>query len=1693
MRKNVLRIALITLLVLAMAIPAVMIPAMAAESVTYYYKHDFEGLSGNLTGLDDNSSEPFWHYGTWAAPSAAYISKDPFDSNNEVVRFDFKTVDTGSCGYDFVSYGDSNNPSKITWDDSTKTSGTVTVGSSTETVAVTSPDGGKTVLLNGSYLKVYSTNAELETIYGGGNVNKNLSFNNMSTVTTGTVVFELDMYLSEDASGISVSQLNGFSSLFSVSLSNSYLEPASGTWKAKLNKGAWNHISVVLDLVTGLRTFYVDYAYVGEYMPEDAYKISSITASSWIAAKIVRGSGQVGNLSGYMLLDNPNIHKLHSSETVSADAYTDSNLLSATVTTPKGTISDIMGKQALVTPGAVTVTAKYLDSTYTNGLLGTNLQQDVSIRLTNTGGIRFATNINTAVLSKLTALKDGGYIKDVSIGTMIAPLDYVSSVGKFTHAAFKSAGKTYLDVGGKVGTWYDSSNLTPSEGFDQLFVGSILNIREGNRSRNFAAVGYVKVTTLGGDVRYIYSYDYTGTANTSYDSIQNVASKLCYLNGTPTVYYQKLSDERKAMMDSFIQGKTSAGDYGSYLSAVEYTSHEFFFTNASGVACRLTFDGNNGWRLQAVKSTGNASRYNYFDDIGAGQALAKYLGETYSDITLKLSIDHSNSSYVKLTAGEDNPYVLLYKSKSLIEFYSADGVLRSDINAITADTSADTVTMKGNLATGEAVYGGGERFDAMNRRGSSMWLNISDSYNGGREGSRLYPDAFTYTGTYVAIPLFITSRGAGMYINRYEVMTVDFDTDAYNDQWCVVLDNNLMDCYFYATGRMSDALDGYTDLTGAASLPEEWAQGVMVCRYAPDLKSLEGETKVYTRLIDIPNYTTLTLYDNGKFSTLAVNATSFTEGCFLYSNGYRAYRYQDGQFHRTSPKGSPGGYGVKEIVMDMIRAGMTPTALILEPANIENTSNGSIVAQENYKKLTEMIDWLHTEADIVWEGQTYHKPAMKAMVYMGLAGMGANMPGYKTDYYLHAKIIDQDGNAYYTYNTPRRDTENPDAQGADSQSYLDITNPEAVDWFMNTVWSRLIDLGVDGVKIDFCENVLDEGTYADLTVVKGSTAPDGSIVSETIVLENATLEYLPYDDTILEGDEVHHALPSFFISMFYKAANELMEQKQIPNDFVVLSRGGGIGSQRNPYMWAGDNTREFSALSMQLRAMMSSGLSGLPFMTVDMAGYGYHYGNSWGPDVDRDYQLYCVETGEILSSYGAVRVWEGEIFTRALQYMAFTTNIQTHGDVLMVQDFTTQVQGISKIYTDLHNDLLGYIQKVSAEACTTGMPAVRHLVLNYQGDENVYDINDQFMLGDGILVAPVMESSADWTYKTTTDSSYYVDYRGNRVCKVSGATAEQLKSVARQSTYYADLAAASADPSITKTMTRSVYLPAGEWVNALTGQVIKSSGQSVSVTVAFNQIPVFLNADSKDAQSLIDNVFNGDAWQSINGGKTIADVGYTITFVDHDGTVLSQGTYAEGATVTAPAAPQRAQDNTYTYTFAGWDKTVSSTANASVTYTAVYTKTYREYTVTFTDDTGKTLASKSYHYGDTLSAPSVPNKDQDNYYTYAFSGWDNGYTGICNGAATYKATYTKTQRTYTVTFLGYDGNAISTLTLTWGQAITAPTAPEVISDAKYDYFFVEWDQEIPATCQGNATFSATYRREYNDIYDPFDNDRFPTL
>jgi alpha-glucosidase (family GH31 glycosyl hydrolase) len=108
---------------------------------------------------------------------------------------------------------------------------------------------------------------------------------------------------------------------------------------------------------------------------------------------------------------------------------------------------------------------------------------------------------------------------------------------------------------------------------------------------------------------------------------------------------------------------------------------------------------------------------------------------------------------------------------------------------------------------------------------------------------------------------------------------------------------------------------------------------------------------------------------------------------------------------------------------------------------------------------------------------------------------------------------------------------------------------------------------------------------------------------------------------------------------------------------------------------------------------------------------------------------------------------ESQIFLRGTQFTAFTICMQTHGSVRRSYQFAEEneeylyVTEIYRAYTKLHEHLTPYLTELCEEASTTGMPVMRHLVLGWQDDANVYDINNQYMLGDAFLVAPILNKN----------------------------------------------------------------------------------------------------------------------------------------------------------------------------------------------------------------------------------------------------------------------------------------------------------------------------------------------------------------
>ncbi|MFI3238697.1 MAG: InlB B-repeat-containing protein, partial [Lachnospiraceae bacterium] len=212
---------------------------------------------------------------------------------------------------------------------------------------------------------------------------------------------------------------------------------------------------------------------------------------------------------------------------------------------------------------------------------------------------------------------------------------------------------------------------------------------------------------------------------------------------------------------------------------------------------------------------------------------------------------------------------------------------------------------------------------------------------------------------------------------------------------------------------------------------------------------------------------------------------------------------------------------------------------------------------------------------------------------------------------------------------------------------------------------------------------------------------------------------------------------------------------------------------------------------------------------------------------------------------------------------------------------------------------------------------------------------------------------------------------------------------------------------------------------------------------------------------------------------------YTITFEDEDGSEISSDSYAYGATVVEPQAPTKEATAQYTYTFAGWSPKVTTVTGDAV-YKATYTETVNNYTITFEDEDGRLIDTASYEYGATVVQPQAPTKAATAQYTYTFAGWSPSVTEV-TGDAVYKATYTETVNSYTITFEDEDGRLIDTASYEYGATVVEPKAPTKEATAEFTYTFAGWNPEVTEVT-GDAVYKATYTETVNNYTITFEDE-----
>ena len=564
--------------------------------------------------------------------------------------------------------------------------------------------------------------------------------------------------------------------------------------------------------------------------------------------------------------------------------------------------------------------------------------------------------------------------------------------------------------------------------------------------------------------------------------------------------------------------------------------------------------------------------------------------------------------------------------------------------------------------------------------------------------------------TYLPIPFFCTTRGGGFFANTYRRCDADFG-ETEDGVWSFRADEDCIDVYLLATASPAEAVCASSRLQGGTEPPPAWSAGPIICRLAPDFAEWEGP-------------------------------------CFSGRNGRQQI-----------------GTGIRAVYEGHERIGAKPSAMLLEGLGGRLFDRRKTVRDQDRRR----------QADI---GRRLSESGVRVMRYLrvGEVFKAMDLPDFRPEYIVRADIYTNGvlaaADTDLIPNVPQRGR-NPDV--IDKQPryrYLDVTNPAAWEWYLDSVWSVLSDCGVRGAKIDFCELLPEEGeSYGGLCV-----------------------RYKWHDPSVFARGALHHAYAPFFVAKLARA----MRARHPADGFFAFARGGGIGSGRYPAVWAGDQWRTPYVAADQLRAILNASFSGVPYQTYDMAGYQYErqvYENVGcvNPKTRQIRLGATPEAGEEILYRRGPKVMkaeeEADLFLNSL-YTAYTTCLQTHGYVRHAYDFDYETVAAYRRAVGHLKALAPYREKLARENAETGLPPVRPLVLAYPKDANVYDLDDEFLLGDALLVAPV--------------------FNGRE---------------------------------------RSVYLPEGRWLDMSKGEeiAVPAGGARRKVRLPRGVVPLFVNLQSESA------------------------------------------------------------------------------------------------------------------------------------------------------------------------------------------------------------------------------------------------------
>ncbi|HAT4242097.1 glycoside hydrolase family 31 protein [Clostridium perfringens] len=251
-------------------------------------------------------------------------------------------------------------------------------------------------------------------------------------------------------------------------------------------------------------------------------------------------------------------------------------------------------------------------------------------------------------------------------------------------------------------------------------------------------------------------------------------------------------------------------------------------------------------------------------------------------------------------------------------------------------------------------------------------------------------------------------------------------------------------------------------------------------------------------------------------------------------------------------------------------------------------------------------------------------------------------------------------------------------------AFPDFSNKDCREWWKSELKKFISEHGMDGIWNDMNEPCVFNN--------------DHKTMLETC-LHNS-------DNGVIEHKEFHNRY-GFEMSRCSKEAQEELH----PNERgFSMTRATYAGGQRYSSVWTGDNISLWSQMRMSISMNANLGISGFSFVGNDVSGFG-------------------LDSSE-------------ELFIRWMEMGPFIPIFRNHSNMYTRRQepwaFGPRAEKIAKKSIELRYELLPYIYDLYYISHKEGLPIFRPMIMEYEKDMNLLNIREQFMLGENMIVAPVL-------------------------------------------------------------------------------------------------------------------------------------------------------------------------------------------------------------------------------------------------------------------------------------------------------------------------------------------------------------------